>query len=74
MTNDDGALRRLVREASEALLQLNHAVNRRAAGIRHPPINELMAAAGTAHTRMMLELERRGDDISPNFPHNPQLG
>lgn len=56
---DDAELRRLLQEASEALLALNHAVHRRSAGIKHRPIAELMAKAGAAHEAMMWKLKER---------------
>ena len=58
--------RRLLNEASEALLVLTHAVHRREAGIKHQPIDELAAKANAAHHLMMdalmqTELAERGD-------------
>lgn len=53
---DDTELRRLVHEASEALLNLNHAIHRRSVSLPHGEIDKLAAKATDAHARMILAL------------------
>ncbi len=68
---DDTELRRLLQEASEALLRLSQAVHRRSVRLPHGPIaiGELAAMSVVAHVKMIQKLKEveAAGLISSNF-------